>query len=102
MIARVLHALKIVGFNPIISSFNTNIVRAIRRHLNRKMGDQNEFDLLFLPFKSLFAVNAYKEVHVNVLTVSDHLNYSKRTKSRISTKVNMRDFADVEFKYHMR
>ena len=102
MIARVLHALKFFGFNPIISSFNTNIVRAIRRHLNRKMGDQNEFDLLFLPFKSLFAVNAYKETHVNVSTVSEHLNYSKRTKSRISTKVNMRDFADVEFTYHMR
>ena len=102
MIARVLHALKFFGFNPIISSFNTNIVRAIRRHLKRKMGDQNEFDLLFLPFKSLFAFNAYKEVHVNVSTVSEHLNYSKRTKSRISTKVNMRDFADVEFTYHMR
>ena len=102
MIARVLHALKFFGFNPIISSFNTNIVRAIRRHLNRKMGDQNEFDLLFLPFKSLFAVTAYKETHVNVSTVSEHLNYSKRTKSRTSTKVNMTDFADVEFTYHMR
>ena len=102
MIARVLHALKFFGFNPIISSFNTNIVRAITRHLNRKMGDQNEFDLLFLPFKSLFAFNAYKEVHVNVSTVSEHLNYSKRAKSRISTKVNMRDFVDVKFTYHMR
>ena len=102
MIARVLHALKFFGFNPIISSFNTNIVRAITRHLNRKMGDQNEFDLLFLPFKSLFAFNAYEEVHVNVSTVSEHLNYSKRVKSRISTKVNMRDFVDVKFTYHMR
>ena len=74
MVCQVFYNLILV-FNPMKSSFYTNDVRVIRGQFNRKMRKDNKFDLLYLSFKSLFAFNAYKEVHVNVSAGSEHLNH---------------------------